>query len=222
MSKGKKLCVWIAAFMAITVVIVLSVAGYFFSDVLIEEYSTIEAKKLQQKNPTTYAFDGDLENVRKKIAAATAFPNDEIPFPFKTSTQFNAGFYVCEVTEEICLTSNEEQFKEIFLKPENKNDIFLASDGSRIISPVYSAAEKKLGFRTDFHIHLEAQNGSKTIVTISPVNPMVFKGYGGLGLHGKILKKEFPVEPTTIEEYQLLRYIGLVLGEKDMPKVLLP
>lgn len=36
------------------------------------------------------------------------------------------------------------------------------------------------------------------------------------------MKKEIPVEPTTVEEYRMLRHIGLILGEDDMPEVVFP
>lgn len=229
MSKGKKIIIGIVGVIVLPVVVFLSIFAYFFGDLVIEEYSPIEIKQLPQNNPTSYIFNGNLEEVRRKIISATKFPDFESPFPFKDyndldneSYKSNVSFYVCEARNEICLSTNREIVKEIFKKEENRNDVYLASDGRRTNSSTYYAAGKPLGFRTDFHIHLEAKDDNKVKVTIFPINPLIYKGYGGMGLHGAILKKEIPVEPTTVEEYQMLRYIGFILGEKDMPEVILP
>jgi hypothetical protein len=229
MSKAKKFIIVIAGFIILSTVVSLSIFAYFFSDILLEEYAAIEIKQLPQKNPTSYVFNGNLEEVRQKIISGTKYPDYESPFPFKDyddldndSYKSNVGFYICEAKDEICLSTNEKTVKEIFNKEENRNDIYLANDGRRTSSSVYYAAGKSLEFRTDFHIHLEANEDNKVKVTIFPVNPLIYKGYGGIGLHGAILKKEIPVVPTTVEEYQLLRYIGFVLEEKDMPEVILP
>lgn len=223
MSKVKKIVLGTVGLIILFIVGMLSIFGYLFSDVLIEEYAAIEVKQLPQKNPTTYVFDASLEQVRGTIVSGNESSIWDSPFQYELGgVQHNLDFYVCEAKDEICLSSNDKQVEEIFSKPENKNDVYLASDGHRIPSTLYYAVGKPLEFRADFHVHLEAKDGNKTIVTIFPVEPAVYKGYGGLGLHGAILKKEIPVEPTTVEEYQLLRYIGSVLGETDMPEVVLP
>lgn len=229
MSKVKKIILGIVVLILLFIAGVLSIFGYLFSDVLIEEYAAIEAKALPHKNPTTYVFDGDLEHVRSKVISAVKYPEIDSPFPFKNASidepeyhRPNVIFYVCAAEEEICLGSNDTETEAIFKKPENRNDLVIASDGSRIKSPVYFAAGNPLEFRMDFHVDLESIDGNKVAVTIFPINPTIYKGYGGIGLHGAILKESFPVESTTIEEYQLLRYIGFVLGKTDMPEVVLP
>jgi hypothetical protein len=229
MSKVKGIVLGIVVLIILFIAGILSMFGYLFSDVLIEEYAAIEAKALPQKNPTSYVFDGNLEHIRSKVISAVKYPEIDSPFPFKNASidepgyhRPNVSFYVCEAEEEICLGSDDAKTNAIFEKPENRNDLVIASDGTRMKSPVYFAAGKPLEFRMDFHVDLESIDGNKVAVTVFPINPTVYKGYGGIGLHGAILKEAFPVEATTIEEYQLLRYIGFVLGKTDMPEVVLP
>jgi len=79
-----------------------------------------------------------------------------------------------------------------------------------------------LAFRTHFHIHREAAGDDRVKITVFPVNPVIYKVFRGISLHGAVMKKEIPVEPTTVEEYRMLRHIGLILGEDDMPEVVFP
>ncbi len=229
MSKTKKIIIGTVGLIVLFIGFILSIFAYFFYDTISNEYAAIEVKQLPQKNPTSYVFNGNLEQVRKKIISATEYPEPDSHVPFKQSDSLelrgylaNAYFYICESKDDICLGTNGKRVEEIFKKKENQNDIYLASDGTRIYSTTYYANGKPLEFRMDFHIHLEAIDSDKTKVAIFPINPVVYKGYGGLGMHGAILKKEIPVAATTVEEYQLLHYIGFALGEKDMPKVILP
>lgn len=228
MSKNKKIIVVIIGLLLLPVIGILSLFAYLFSGVIIEEFASIETKSLPQKNPTSYTFKGNLEDVRKKIVPALDHPEFESPFPFKAydgletrGYEVHSDFYICEAGDDICLGTNDKKVEEIFKKKENQKDIYLASDGIPIFSSTYYMLGKPLKFRTDFHIHLEATEDEKTKITIAPINPVIYKGYGGTGLHGAILQKQIPVEATTVEEYQLLRYIGFVLGEKDMPEVIL-
>ncbi len=233
MSGNKKILLGIIGFMAIGVIGFVSLVLYLFSDVIresqelsLEDKAPIETRKLAQKNPTSYTFDINLKELQEKIIPALQTPDFESPFPFKPYENSEltgySDFYICEANDDTCLGSNDDEFEKTFKKKENENDIYYASDGMPILSSTYYALGKPLEFRMDFHIHLEEIEDNKTKVTIFPIKPVVYKGKGGRGMHGGALKKQIPVEPTTVEEYQLLRYIGFVLGEKDMPEVVLP
>ena len=233
MSKTTKVVIGIVGSIILFVGFILAIFTYLFSDIIREDIALsredkapIETKELHQKNPTSYTFDGNVEEIRKKIIPAIKYPDFESPFPFKPYENSRltgySDFYICEVKDDICLGTNDKEVEEIFKKEENKNDIYVASDGMPILSSTYHALGKPLQFKTDFHVHFESQENNKTKITISLIKPVVFKGKGGRGIHGARLKKEIPVDATTVEEYQLLRYIGFVLGEKGMPEVILP
>ena len=225
MIEKKKIKIGIFVFICLSLVCCLFIFVYYLYLSV-----SIETKKLSQKNPTSYTFNGNLEQVRKKIISAIDFPSDfDVPFPFKNSqnaisskVKRNLIFHDCKASDDSCLGTDKQKLQEIFKKKENQNDIYLVNDGSRMYSTTYYVGGKPLEFNMEFHIHLEAIADNKTRVTILPVNPTVLHGYGGRGLHGARLKKKVPVEPTTVEEYQLLRYLGLASGEKDMPEVILP
>lgn len=230
MKKRKIVIGSIIGFAVIFVGLIIFAISYYYYTTYHENRATtyhenrapLEIKTIPQKNPTSYIFEGDIAEVRARILKATSSKRSEEEdkaFPFKSpdNQSRKADYFV---------TTKDEAFspdlEKLFEKPENLQDIYLENDGLGIISPTYYALGKPLRYLIDFHIHLESVQDNKTKVSIIPVKPRVYKGYKGRGMHGALLPKQVPVEPTTIEEYQLLRYIGFVLGEEDMPEVLLP
>lgn len=235
MTKSKKIIIGTAGFIVLFLGLILAGFAYLFSDIIREEYALsredkapIEIKELHQKNPTSYTFDRNVWEIRKKIIPALEYPEYDSPYPFKPSDSPEMvsymRFHVCEADKDdgYCPPYREKILEQIYSKKENANDLYLAHDGNRFVSTTYYADGKPLETNMDFHIHLETIEDNQTKVTIFPIKPLVYKGKGGRGMHGGRLKKEIPVEPTTVEEYQLLRYIGFVLSEKDMPEVIIP
>ena len=114
--------------------------------------------------------------------------------------------------------------KNIFRNPANKNDIYLHTFHSPFeVSPVYHNSRGGLPFIAAFHLHLVA-SGRKTMVTVIASNTEVIAGTKfGVGPGGPGPANVYVnVEPTTIEEYSILRYIGSYIGVTNMPPVRLP
>lgn len=112
----------------------------------------------------------------------------------------------------------------IFRDPANTNDIYLHSlDSPFVLSSVYYGKYGNLPFEASFHLHLTA-NGSNTLASITALNPQVINGTKfGVGPCGPGQGNNYvPVQPTTIEEYSILRYFGAYLGVTNMPAVILP
>ncbi|MCP4542364.1 MAG: hypothetical protein GY832_35020 [Chloroflexi bacterium] len=186
-------------------------------------YVSIQVKELPQPNPTTYVFAVPVSEVhervyygirsgwrsRDKFFGSLGF----VTIPWRGTTD-TVGFFV--------ETKDEASFgKRVFNDPANDNDLFLRRSGSSIASRTYFALDEPLPYETEFQIHLEPIGTDSTQVTVVSLNPAVLKGVGGLGPHG-YYPAEIAVEPSTIEEYTILLYIGHVLGDTSMPELKLP
>jgi hypothetical protein len=91
-------------------------------------------------------------------------------------------------------------------------------------SPVHRGARGGLPFVAAFHVHLVAHGRAQTLVSVEVVDPEIMNGMTwGFGSCGPGYAWRFEsVDPTTVEEYALLRYIGRAVGAVGMPEVVLP
>ena len=177
----------------------------------------IRTKPLAEKNPTSYAFPRPLEDVKQELINAF-----EITKRSKATDEFyssfsDESFYFKVETKDDALFS-----KQIFESPENTNDLYLHSHGQPIVSSsVYFGGGKPLRYRATFQLHLTRLNENSTKVSVITHDPTVINGSKCCGLHG-YKSNDVPVEPTTIEEYKILLFIGRLLGVGDMPTLRLP
>ena len=82
-------------------------------------------------------------------------------------------------------------------------------------------------YKTIFQIKMKEITHEKTQVSIIPINPKIVVGsevvYNPRILWWQRIAIDKDAVPSTIEEYQILLYIGEILGVKDqMPKLILP
>ena len=181
----------------------------------------LQKKELKKINPTSYTFSSDLKSVRYKIISGFSIENqikNKNVFSFKSLSR-------PEYARDLILsmeTKKDALFgKAIFENEANNSDIYLHTFGDPIKSHSYFALGKPLEYRVSFHIHFEPEQDGRTTIYINAVNPAVIKGIGGIGPHG-FHSNDIPVSPTTIEEYELLRYVGYLLDEKKMLAVNYP
>ena len=176
----------------------------------------IKTKSLVQRNPTSYVFPGPLPEVREKILAALS------DFPLKREfgsalSPNNQGFMVSVRTRE-----EHGDYEPIFANSENHSDIYLHSWGEPIDpSEVYFGGGKPLRYRAEFQIHFTAVDNDNTQISVITHKPSVINGSVCCGLHG-YKSNDVAVEPTTIEEYKILLFIGRILSVSDMPPLRLP
>jgi len=201
----------------VIVVIVLLGVAY----VMRENLMPLQTRKLEKVNPTSQSFSLPLKEVRERLIDAFSIDSqirNRRVFTFKGSWGSNS---VRELT--LSLETKEKALfgREVFEDPKNKYDIFLHMFGDPITSRTYFVSGRPLGYRASFHLHLTSETDGNTSVSVRVVRPTVIKGIGGVGPHG-FYSKDVPVPPTTIEEYELLRYVGNVLGEGRMPDVQYP
>ncbi len=181
-----------------------------------EKVHPIETKPLSQKNPTVYEFAHPVSDVREKLL--TAFADYDLMQEFYSS--FNpkkSSFRFFVGSREKTLLS-----KDIFENPENTNDLYLHSHGE-VIGPsaVYFGGGKPLRYRAKFQLHLTALDDKRTKISIITHDPAVINGSVCCGMHG-YKSNDVAVEPTTIEEYKILLFIGRILGVSDMPPLRMP
>ena len=192
-------------------VLILSLCISCSSDV-----HTIKTRRLSQKNPTSYVFPGPVPEVKEKILTALRdFPTTR-EFAWALSPK-NRYFLVSVRTKE-----DEGYIDPIFASSENHNDVYLHSWGEPIHpSDVYFGGGKPLRYRAEFQLHLTAANDNNTQISVITHKPSVINGSVCCGLHG-YKSNDVAVEPTTIEEYRILQFIGRILGVNDMPSLRLP
>jgi hypothetical protein len=176
----------------------------------------IAKKTLEHKNPTTYVFNHSVPELKERIVAAFQIE--------KQSAGSFCVFFRCEAPFLISVETKEHATfaGHLFDNRENADDVYLHSYGEPFgLSAVYFANGKPLRYRAAFHLHLAAVNERSTKVTVLTQNSTVINGAKCCSPHG-YYSNDVPVEPTTIEEYKILLYIGQVLGVRDMPPLHTP
>ncbi len=177
----------------------------------------IKSRPLIEKNPTSYEFPGRLPEIRQTIIEALNIPNrSSVTEEFYSSFSEESFYFRLE-------TEDDTSFgKKIFQDAANANDLYLHSWGEPIsFSPVYFGGGRPLKYRATFQLHLTAISDNRTKVSVIVHNPTVINGSKCCGLHGYV-SNDVPVEPTTIEEYKILQFIGRLLDIHNMPPLRLP
>ena len=91
-------------------------------------------------------------------------------------------------------------------------------------SAVYFAKGEPLDYLAEFRIDILERGPKESEVKVTTLQPEVINGKKfGFGSCGPGFANRYvPVEPTSIEEYELLLKIGAALKTKGMPALLLP
>ncbi len=182
--------------------------------------ATLKTKELKEPYPTNHIFNLNIKDL-----------NSSITYLFSTSHQLESECYSSLVFYKYAEISNREikriipfaaenlQKKlfsnEFFSTSGNKYDIYLHTFGECWNSPLYYAKEKPLKYRAQFRLKLDSISPQRTRITVETEEPRVLKGISGIG-HSNFVAKEIEVEPTTIEEYSILYYIGFCLSDTTL------
>jgi len=162
------------------------------------------ALKMPVKNPTAFTFNANMSEVKKAI---------------------KLNFSKLEFNDMILrFKENSNSFSEDIFKIEaNKNDAYLYTN-QHINSSLYFKDTIPLYYLTSFHLHIDSIDDNHTLVTINAIEPQIITGFEFLGLQGAFYRKPDIrlVEPSTVEEYEILLRIGNALGEKGMPAIIMP
>ncbi len=182
--------------------------------------SGIQTHPLGQQNPISYSFPLPVQEVRTKALEAFAIQH-QIKAPIFRAA---ASAVRLEPILSVECATNAVFSEALFRDPANQNDLYLHAFHSPIcLSSVYRGRKGGLPFIAAFHVHL-ASAGSNTLVTVTASDTEVVNGrkfgFGpcGPGFGWNCQK----VNPTTVEEYILLRYLGWCLGTTNMSEPILP
>ena len=156
------------------------------------------------KNPTTYIFNANIDEIKNIISS--------------NFSKYNFNGMILRTLD------NNNTFSEaIFNNPNNKNDAYLYSH-DLINSSIYYKDSKPLLYSVSFHIHLDSIDKNHTSVQVNSMHPEVIVGTKfGFSDNMKLRTADFrKVEPSTVEEYQILLIIGNSLKDRNMPTLIMP
>jgi hypothetical protein len=218
--------------LAVSVVMTAFVAGCGQSG---KGQVTLEERVLLSRNPTNYEFNASI--IDTKAAIQKAYDDWHYDTSRKYEDKLWAGDGDAVTTrvysQALQLIGHEQLFwkgdadalsKGLLTKPGNENDAYLyGGDAPYCESQVYFKNGVPLIYYADFELHLTALNAERTRVEILTLSSKVAAGidrrFSPVRGPGLIL---VDVPSTTIEEYQILRKIGLKLGTRDMAPVVTP
>jgi hypothetical protein len=184
------------------------------------DLAPLSVHRLSTPNPTSYSFKVPLGEAKKKISEGF-HPRTQVTSPFYRSLGLReAGSGNSYLSFKLETAEDAVFSKKIFEQHRDMIDFHLHTYGTAINSRTYFAFGESLPYVATFAVSVETK-GQHTLVSIITIDPNVLKGFGGIGLHGTY-EARLSVEPTTIEEYSLLLYIGNLLGVTDMPPLRLP
>jgi hypothetical protein len=166
----------------------------------------ITVKLLPAPNPTSYVFDRTIDQVDTALAN---YRDDSL-----------GPLYMADnpvLPDEVAVFSN----------PANQHDAYLDSgDANGTTSAVYfSPNGQPFPYGKGMHIHVTKIDAGKTKVEVFIHKPWLYIGERTryvfpLGTHQRSIF--IKVQPTTVEEYSLLRKLGAALNVTDMPPLILP
>jgi hypothetical protein len=178
----------------------------------------METGAIPRKNPTVYQFDLPLEVLRERVMAGLAEQHKK---PIFGRHQWPEGPAIFDVTE----SGKYRSWLKVLELPGNERDLYLhASHVPLWESPIYRGPDGGLPFLAEFHVHFCAMGPAQTVVSVTALKTEVLNGSTwGIGSCGPgTFNRYVLVEPTSIEEYVILRYMGDILGAPSMPGVILP
>ncbi len=157
-------------------------------------------KELKQKNPTSYVFNANIQQIKYSI-----FSNYEDGFiDLYPDTSTISSYYV--------------DYDSII----NKNDVLLMPLTGASKSKIYYKNGNPLYYQVYILLHLDSISENRTKATaLAFISEICVGGYQipFIG-HGYSRMKKVP--PSTIEEYEILLAIGRQLGDTNMPKCIYP
>jgi hypothetical protein len=161
-------------------------------------------KELKVKNPTVSIFDKSLDKVKSAIEKSLIQYNDTGLLWQKEVDQYH--------------------YKDIFKDSLNFNDYVISLFSSDSKNYFSTNDTIPLKYYAEFHLHLVEIDTDRTLVQVITYHSRIVVGEETMGLVGEIGREiAEPVEPTSIEEYEILFRIGKELGvNRKMPKLLLP
>ncbi|MEQ1935927.1 MAG: hypothetical protein ABL962_18890 [Fimbriimonadaceae bacterium] len=169
---------------------------------------SIEERTLSVRNQTNYEFNASIDAVITAVINARG-------------EQWNLAQPAFQGAQLAWRGDGSPFAKKAFIGSSTNVAAFLYGMGNSVgTSKVYLKDSNELRYYADFNIQLTPVDTSRTRVDIITQKSQVLAGtewhpYARAGIF-------VTVEPTSIEEYQILLDIGKQLGIQDMPQMILP
>jgi len=182
--------------------------------------SRLQQRVLPASNPTSFEFAVPLEQLHAKALEAFSIDH-QVREPIFALTTSNPRLETTLIVES---STNAVMGEKVLSVTANTNDFYLHSFHSPfVVSQVYHGKWGGMPFIASFQVHL-APKGSNTLVSVTATDCEVINGtkfgFGscGPGQGWNCVR----VQPTTIEEYSILLYLGRYFGATNMPPMVLP
>jgi len=195
---------------------------------------TLEKKLLPQPNPTSYEFDATVSDVKDAVKIAIKRWEDELRRNYQgrvwkgdgdadTKKSLSQTLQLSGSASLLWKGDADSLANGLLTKSGNENDAYVWGGGRPVgESQTYFKDGHPLIYFADFHIHLTATSPQKTRVEVTAYGSSVVTGLDkSWSPHGPSLIF-VTVEPSTIEEYQILLKVGEQLGTKNMSPLVTP
>ncbi|MFZ4412201.1 MAG: hypothetical protein ACOYOV_03880 [Bacteroidales bacterium] len=163
--------------------------------------------KMPNKNSTSYIFNSNLQDVKNAI---------KLEF-YEYKKRYKGMKLVFKEDNDIFA-------KHIFTNKATKDDAYLFSHES-LKSLIFFNDSIPMLYFVSFLIHLNSLDSNHTFVKIITLDPNIIIGLRCCGFADNWrfrVADQRKVEPSTIEEYEILIIIGNALSEKGMPSIIMP
>lgn len=160
---------------------------------------------LDKKNPVEYIFNTQEDHLYETIISKLNFEGLLLP--------------------KVKIKILRPDILELYPQTANDKDVFLWSISSYCKSKIYKNKDGAFfDYEVSFYLHIEAIDETHTKVSIKTIDPKIVIGRELLPSLPHMVRKDrtIDVEPSTIEEYELLLEIGNSLNEMNMPSIILP
>lgn len=162
--------------------------------------------ELSKDNPVEYTFNTPKDSLYKIISTQLSINNMMI------WDAIHKDMVIEEISNLFSYTKNKSDFCLMPIDYLSKSKIYLKENGD------------SLEYEAWFYLHLEAVDKMHTKVSIKTIEPKIIIGRELIPKPPHFVRRDktIPVEPSTIEEYQILLKIGKLLKEQNMPSLILP
>lgn len=159
-----------------------------------------------KKNPVEYIFSCSKDSLHSVISKQVEINN------MMLWDSQHGSMILEEVSNMFSQKGNSQDFCLESIHYTGKSRIYFSKDGGN------------LDYKAWFYLHLELIDKAHTKVKITTIEPKVIVGRELLPLSPHFVRRDktIAVQPSTIEEYEILLTIGNLIGEKDMPSINIP
>lgn len=183
---------------------------------LIGREAEYEILKLKHKNPTVYIFPAGVDSIKRILKGLKKEISTEINQETLVSSEliFIGSDSLSQYNQRICDLISLKTY-------DNRNDAVYYHYYGR--NPLFTSKESIISYGASFQIHLDSLDTDTTQVRIITHNPKITVEVITLFDHAPGFYNYHSVEPTTIEEYKILRLLGKKLNiSGKMPALILP